>query len=144
VNTISAGAAGRFYRDADRAILGGVCAGLARYLGFNLRATRILAFIAFLMFMPFVVIAYLAVVFLVPAESSGETIVSTRRRRSRVCGRRRKKDMLDDDMSGESPEKSSLAEEIDQRCKSMDERLRVLEKHVTSKRFQLEQELSRL
>ena len=52
--------------------------------------------------------------------------------------------MLDDDMSSESPEKSSLAEEIDQRCKSMDERLRVLEKHVTSKRFQLEQELSRL
>ncbi|HNP63562.1 MAG TPA: PspC domain-containing protein [Woeseiaceae bacterium] len=141
---MSAGVAGRFYRDADRAILGGVCAGLARYLGFNLKATRILAFIAFLMFMPFVVVAYLVVVVLVPAESSGETIVRTRRRRSRICGRRRKKEVIEDDTMGESPAKSSLAEEIDQRCRSMDERLRILEKHVTSKRFQLEQELSRL
>ncbi len=143
MSTISAGTAGRFYRDADRAMLGGVCAGLARYLGFNLRATRILAFIAFLMFMPFVVLAYLAIVFLVPAESSGETVVKTRRR-SRFCGRRRKTDKIDKDDADETPAKSRLAEEIDQRCKSMDERLRILEKHVTSKRFQLEQELSRL
>ena len=30
----------RLYRDSDRAVLGGVCAGLARYLGFNLKVTH--------------------------------------------------------------------------------------------------------
>ena len=38
----------RLYRDADRAMLGGVCAGLAEYFGLNLKVTRFLAFIAFL------------------------------------------------------------------------------------------------
>ena len=52
----------RLYRDADRAVLGGVCAGLAGYFGLNLKVTRFLAFIAFLMAMPFAVIGYLAAV----------------------------------------------------------------------------------
>ena len=47
----------RLYRDRDRAILGGVCAGLATYLGFNLKVTRILAFITFLTMMPIAIIA---------------------------------------------------------------------------------------
>ena len=57
----------RLVRDADRAMLGGVCAGLAAYLGFNLKVTRILAFIAFLTAMPIAVVAYLAAVFLIPS-----------------------------------------------------------------------------
>ena len=60
----------RLYRDADRAILGGVCAGLARYLGFNLKVTRFLAVIAFLCAMPFAIVGYLAAVFLIPSSSS--------------------------------------------------------------------------
>ena len=65
--TISANSHGRFYRDADRAVLGGVCAGLAGYLGFNLKATRFLAIIAFFTAMPIAVVAYLAAVFLIPS-----------------------------------------------------------------------------
>lgn len=144
MNTMSANADRHFYRDADRAMLGGVCAGLAHYLGFNLKTTRFLAFIAFLMFMPFTVIAYLAVVFLVTAESTGEPLVTTRRRRSGFCGRRRRAKGFDDESDVKPSPAHAIAAEIDQRCKSMDERLRLLEKHVTSKRFQLEQELSRL
>ncbi len=146
MNTMSADADRHFYRDADRAILGGVCAGLARYLGFNLKTTRFLAFIAFLMFMPVAVIAYLAVVFLIPAESTGEPIGATRRRRSGLCcgRRRRRKEAFDDESAIASSATRAMADEIDQRCKSLDKRLIALEKHVTSKRFQLEQELSRL
>ena len=58
-----------FYRDGDRAVIGGVCAGLAGYFGLNLKVTRILAFIALLTAMPFALIAYLAAVMLIPAES---------------------------------------------------------------------------
>ena len=52
----------RLYRDADRAVLGGVCAGLATYLGFNLKVTRFLCVIAYLCAFPFAVFAYLIAV----------------------------------------------------------------------------------
>ena len=82
MRTYSGASTGRLYRDADRAMLGGVCAGLAGYFGLNLKVTRFLAFIAFLMAMPIAVFSYLAAVFLLPAESHG---VRVRRRESRGC-----------------------------------------------------------
>lgn len=127
------------YRDKDRAILGGVCAGLADYLGFNLKVTRCLAFIAFLMAMPIAIIAYLAAVFLIPSESRGGQYARTDRR----CGKRKRRKSNEEKQNVESP-KPSVADDINQRCASLDERLRHLEKHVTSKRYQLDQELSRL
>ena len=126
-----------FYRDKDRAVLGGVCAGLAEYLGFNLKVTRLLAVIAFLMAMPIAVIAYMAAVFLIPSVSD-KGYVSKRKKR-----RFRSRKSSEEEVSNEVP-KSSLAQDINIRCRSMDERLAHLEKLVTSKRFQLEQELNRL
>ena len=136
---INAEANRHFYRDRDRAILGGVCAGLANYLGFNLKVTRILAFIAFLTAMPIAIIAYLAAVFLIPSESHGDYDAATDGR----C-RRRKRRKLKEDIQNAEPAKPSTADVINRRCESLDERLKRLEKHVTSKRYQLDQELSRL
>jgi phage shock protein C len=136
------------YRDRDRAVLGGVCAGLANFLGFNLRVTRILAFIAFLMVMPVAVIGYLAAVFLIPSVSNGDIdgSVETRvRQRSTGSRRTRRKDRkARKNQETVDSIKSTVAADINRRCQSMDERLAELEKHVTSKRFQLDQELSRL
>ena len=129
----------RLYRDRDRAILGGVCAGLASYLGFNLKVTRILAFIAFLTMMPIAIIAYLAAVFLIPSASLSEYEVATSRN---CCGSRRREKKREKESVGR-PE-SSNADVINERCASLDERLMRLEKHVTSRRFQLEQEFRRL
>ena len=127
----------RFYRDADRAILGGVCAGLAGYLGFNLKLTRFLAFIAFLMAMPITVVVYLAAVFLIPSASRIDANELEEPRLSRKQRRRKAK--------REAAEaRISARAELDRRCQALDERLARLEKHVTSRRFQLEQELSRL
>lgn len=128
----------RFYRDADRALLGGVCAGLAGYLGFNLKMTRCLAFIAFLMAMPIAVIGYLAVVFLIPA-SSGRVYD---RAAEREYLKRKEKRKQDEARAASRP--SAIAEEVRQRYRSLDARLARLEKHVTSRRFQLEQEFRRL
>ena len=128
-----------FYRDRDRAVLGGVCAGLAGYLGFNLKVTRILAFIAFLTAMPIAIVAYLAAVFLIPSESHGAYDSATDGR----CRRRKRRKSKENKQEVESA-KSSIAGEINRRCESLDERLKHLEKHVTSKRYQLDQELSRL
>jgi phage shock protein C len=137
--TANADSQRRLVRDADRAMLGGVCAGLAAYLGFNLKVTRILAFIAFLTAMPIAVVAYLAAVFLIPSVSNLDVETEEficRRRRSRKARKKQSEPLV-------APERS-VADDIDRRCRTLDERLVRLEKHVTSRRFQLEQELSRL
>ena len=122
----------RLYRDADRAVLGGVCAGLATYLGFNLKVTRFLCIIAFLCAFPFAVFAYLVAVLVIPSSSSR---------------------IYDDEMS-EVRRKEALREEIlrakptvrdvRERYREMDERLARIEKYVTSSRYKLDEEFRRL
>ena len=122
----------RFYRDADRAVLGGVCAGLATYLGFNLKVTRLLCFIAFLCAFPFALIAYLAVVLLVPASSSKVY--------DEALDEERRKDALREEIVRARP----TAGEIRERYRSLDERLARIEKYVTSSRYELDEEFRRL
>ena len=116
-----------FYRRADNAMLGGVCAGLASYFGFNLRVTRILAVIAFFVAMPMAVIVYLAVVFLVPARA----IAQEERGRSKNWRGRRV-----------SPEQ--MASELRSKTQSLDRRLARLEKYITSRRYELDEEFRNL
>ena len=128
-----AGTSGRrLYRDADRAVLGGVCAGLSTYLGFNLCVTRFLCVMAFLCAFPFAVIAYLAAVLLIPASSSRSYDESDRETR--------RKEALREEILRARPR----TEEIRERYRSMDERLARIEKVVTSKRYQIDEELRRL
>lgn len=148
MRTYSGTSTGGLYRDADRAMLGGVCAGLAGYFGLNLRVTRILAFIAFLMAMPIAVFSYLAAVFLLPAESHR---IRVRRRESHGCrGRRRSKraGRSRERRRAEPGEKAMPAgpsiKDVRERYRSLDKRLAELEKQVTSPRFQLEQEFRKL
>ncbi|MGB5510710.1 MAG: PspC domain-containing protein [Woeseiaceae bacterium] len=140
-----------FYRDADCAVIGGVCAGLARYFGLNLKVTRILAFIAFLTAMPFAVIGYLAAVMLIPAESgrgddARETRWGLRRsgscRRARRAQRRAAKHSVMEEPAAVATGPS--LKDVKERYKSLDQRLAELEKQVTSPRFQLEQEFRKL
>ena len=116
-----------FYRRADNAMLGGVCAGFASYFGFNLRVTRILAVIAFFVAMPMAVIVYLAVVFLVPARA----IAQEKRGRSKNWRARRV-----------SPEQ--MASEVRSKTQSLDRRLARLEKYITSRRYELDEEFRNL
>ena len=134
----------RFTRDADRAMLGGVFAGLARHFGFNLCVTRFLAIIAFFAAFPFMVFAYIAVVLLVPSESWRDEVIvervirrRPRRRRSRRAERRERRE-------AEQAARSEAAEEVRQRARSLEERLARIEKHVTSRRYQLDEEFRNL
>jgi len=143
-----------FYRDADRAVIGGVCAGLARYFGLNLKVTRLLAFIAFLTAMPFAVIAYLAAVMLIPAESGRDDGAfetgyccwglrrSGSRRRARRARRRAEKHARMEEPGAVATGPS--LKDVKERYKTLDQRLAELEKQVTSPRFQLEQEFRKL
>lgn len=155
MSTYSETSASRLYRDGDRAVLGGVCAGLAGYFGLNLKVTRILAFIAFLTAMPFAVITYLVAVCLIPARSTRgrEVIVETRccwgarRSRRRRKSRRSRRTTVEDKApwteTRTEPAGPSL-KDVRERYKTLDKRLADLEKKVTSPRFQLEQEFRKL
>ncbi len=114
----------RFYRSVDHSILGGVCGGLAEYFGFNLKVTRCLAAIGFLMNPPMGAIAYLAVVLLVPARSINAL-------KPKVDPEFRK-------ALRSSP--SQTMSDVRRRFGSLDRRLAKLEKYVTSSRYQLDRE----
>jgi len=116
-----------FYRRADNAMLGGVCSGIANYFGLNLRVTRFLAVIAFCVAMPMAVIAYLAIVFLVPARAIGKN----EHRGSKNWRARRA-----------TPEE--MASEVQSRTRSLDRRLARLEKYITSRRYELDEEFRNL
>ena len=117
----------RFYRNADKAMLGGVCAGIADYFGFNLCVTRLLVVIAFFT-MPVTLIGYLALVLLVPSVSAAE--------------RPRPVDPEFHRAMRSSP--SQTMGDVRSRFKSLDRRLARLEKYVTSSRYQLDREFDRL
>jgi phage shock protein C len=143
-----------FYRDGDRAVIGGVCAGLAGYFGLNLKVTRFLAFIAFLTAMPFAVIAYLAAVMLIPAESGrddgafetryccwGVRRSGSRRQNRRARRRAEKRSRMEEPVAAAT---GPSLKDVKERYKTLDQRLAELEKQVTSPRFQLEQEFRKL
>ena len=66
----------RFYRKADKAMLGGVCAGIADYFGFNLCVTRVLVVIAFLT-MPVTLLGYLALAMVLQGTEPWRGRIST-------------------------------------------------------------------
>jgi phage shock protein C len=117
----------RFYRNGDKAMLGGVCAGIADYFGFNLCVTRLLVVIAFFT-MPVTLLGYLALVLLVPSVSAAQ--------------RPRPVDPEFHRAVRSSP--SQTMSDVRSRFKSLDRRLARLEKYVTSSRYQLDREFDRL
>lgn len=115
----------RLYRDKDRAILFGVCAGLADWLGFNLAATRIVTLLLAIPFTAVVVIGYIALAILLPAKPSG---------------------MYRD------PEDEAFWREVrrapadsvgylNRRFRELDERIQRMEAWVTSSRYRIDREL---
>lgn len=127
MSTYAASPVRGLYRDTDRAKLGGVCAGLAEYFGFNLCMTRFLAVIAFIFAMPMTIIAYLAAVLLVPARSSGDERPADPAFRRAVRS---------------AP--AQTADDVRRRFRSLDRRLARMEKYVTSSRFELDREFRNL
>ena len=118
----------RFYRNADKAKVAGVCAGLAEYFGFNLKVTRILAFISLLMAMPVTLLVYFATVLLVPSapDQGKQSHVDAKFRQALRA----------------SP--GQTLSDVKRRYQSLDSRLARLERYVTSPKFNLDQEFRRL
>ena len=118
----------RFYRQKEKAVIAGVCAGLADYFGFNLKVTRLIAFIALLMAMPVTLIIYFATVVLIPSSN-----VSTPQTEFDANFRQALRS---------SPAKTMT--DVKRRFQSLDSRLARLERHVTSPKFDLDREIRNL
>ena len=118
----------RFYRSRDRAVMGGVCAGLADYFGFNLKMTRVLAVISLLMAMPVTLVAYFGTVFLVTAAPNGSL--------------EPKYDPEFRKAVRSAP--GQTVNDVRRRFQSLDSRMARLERYVTSSRFNLDQEFRKL
>lgn len=118
----------RFVRSSDRACVGGVCAGLADYFGFNLKVTRLLAVIGFFMNPPLATLIYIAVVVLIPAKPTKvvEPSVDPEFRQSLRS----------------SP--TQTMSDVRRRYQTLDRRLARLEKYVTSSRYSLDREFKEL
>ena len=118
----------RFYRNSEKAWIGGVCAGIADYFGFNLRVTRLLAVIVFLVCGPIVLLAYFGTVFLVPSD--------------RRLVRQKKYDPEFRQALRSDPART--LSDVKRRFQSLDNRLARLERYVTSSRFNLDREFRNL
>ena len=118
----------RFFRNKKKAMIGGVCAGFADYFGFSLKVTRLLAVLALLFAAPMAILVYIGVVLLVPQAPE------RREERDYDPGFRR---------ALRSSPRRTLSE-VRRRFQSLDSRLARLERHVTSPRFNLDQEFKNL
>ncbi len=118
----------RFYRNRDRAVIAGVCAGLADYFGFNLKVTRVIAVISLLMAMPVTLLIYFATVVLIP--SAPDPVMQAN---------------VDADFRQalRSAPGQTLGD-VKRRFQTLDSRLARLERYVTSSRFDLDREIRNL
>jgi phage shock protein C len=117
----------KLYRDRDNAILAGVCAGLADYFGWNRRGVRVATAIGCLVFMPFVIPAYIILAILMPSKP---------------------RDLVSDDdqarfWRGVSNAPADVFGALSHRFRELDLRLQKKEAHVTSREFNIDRELNR-
>lgn len=119
----------RLYRNADKGMLAGVCAGIADYFGFDANIVRVLVVIGTLFFGgPLIPIAYLVLALLLPKDP-------------RPGSREAEQDSIERRVRAEPH--ATLAS-VRHRFRELDARLQRIEKYVTSERFKLDREFERL
>ena len=118
----------KVYRDPRRGMIFGVCAGFAEYFGFDVTVTRVVvAAVAFFAF-PIICIIYLGLGLLLPVRAySGP--------------QPRERDPVERQVRANPHD--TLAN-VRYRFRDLDVRLQRLEKYVTSNRYKLEREFSKL
>jgi phage shock protein C len=117
----------RFYRDQDAGKIGGVCAGLAEYFGFDLTLTRVLTVIG-MFFFPTLLLIYLALWFLLPTKPV-----------------KLYRDEDDRDFwRGVRVSPAETLSEVRHRFRTADAKLQRMERYVTSRNFTLDREFQDL
>ena len=119
----------RLLRDREKGRVLGVCAGLADYFGLDLGITRIVVFIALLLFTPAILIVYFALVLLLPVKDRSEEIVSPTDQEF---------------VKSVRAEPQAVLSGTRHRFRELELRLQKLEKYVTSPSYNLDKEFESL
>ena len=117
----------RFFRDTKNGMVGGVCAGIADYFGFDVSLVRIITFISIL-FLGTPLLIYIALVLIVPRKPQSDDQTPAERAFHSAMRRAPK----------------ATFSEVSYRFRDLDSRLQRMERYVTSRRFQLDREFDRL
>jgi phage shock protein C len=117
----------RLYRDREKAIIAGVCAGIADYFGLNRRGVRLITALAAIFFLPFVVVSYIILTILLPVRPVEARIDEEQEKFWR----------------GVSNAPSDVFSHLKHRFRELDLRLQKMEAFVTSKEFEIDRELGR-
>jgi phage shock protein C len=114
----------QLYRDTDKAILAGVCAGIANYFGVGRLTVRALTVLSLLFFMPFTILTYLALAVILPGQP-----------RNLYRGE-------DDEAFWRSYRASPQRTfgEVKHRYRDLERRLQRMERYLTSRRYNLDRE----
>lgn len=115
----------RLYRNKERGILAGVCAGIADWTGFNLTALRVIVILLAIPFTAVIVVGYVLLALLLPvrpanlyADADDEEFWQSARRAP------------SDTVGG-----------LNRRFRDLDERLQRMEAWLTSREYRINQEL---
>lgn len=114
----------RLYRDTENGMLAGVCAGIADYFGFNVRALRWLVFLACFFFMPVLLLFYVVAAFVLPIKPAGMYRSEVEESFWRTVRR----------------DPHYACDDIRRKFRDLDARLQGMEQYVTSPRFDLDQQ----
>jgi len=116
----------KLYRNQNRGMLFGVCAGVADYFGFDVTITRVVVLICALFSFPLLIVAYALLAFLLPRKPfSSDRSVEPLQRQVRA-------------------DPHDTLGSVRHRFRDLDSRLQSLEKYVTSNRFKLDREFRQL
>ena len=141
----------RLFRDTDQKKLGGVCAGLAHYFGWELWVVRIIAITALILSAKVTFVAYVvAWVVLDKASARGEAIAGggvepALREETRI---ERTSDGRTIEVKTKVWEASKLPQhalpDVEQAFANMEASIRAMESYVTSSEFRVRSEINRL
>ncbi len=141
---------GRLYRDPENQKIGGVCAGVARYLGFETWAVR-LAALTGLIFIPGVVFpAYWIAYFIMDTPDNNLDGDAERNEQRRGRSRRRHRGLNannDAPQGNQPPQKFDAGRSLRYTSADLTEaelRLRRLESFITSDQYELQKELAKI
>ena len=126
-NSAGPGFINRVYRNPQRGVIFGVCAGFSDYFGFDLTAMRVLTVVGAFFAMPIVCGAYLVLGLMLPKRPYSESA-----------------SIQDPVQMQVRSDPHVMLSGVRYRFRDLDARLQRLEKYVTSNRFQLDSEFRRL
>ncbi len=139
---------GELYRDPSRAKIGGVCAGLADYFGWEAWLVRILVVSGVLFGMPFLVMIYIAAWFIL--DKKPKNLQRQDNYYQETTAKNSDRAGLDSSIkvkariwqAGEPPKQAF--HDIRRKFNALEKELRKIEQYVTSTEFTISREINRL